>query len=222
MAKVPKHDYEKTYEESDKRIKKSSCSLSSDGDDAKHEVIITGSTHKCNICEKEFSSGQALGGHKRSHPLKKIKLETPSSPEISPNTYEESEKRMSSMRFLSTSAIVAEKLLKMEKHWVVTGDLTLLRRNLIIQQIMLFVSLLRLAIINLLLNIIKKIKLMVISLYQNGKRKIEEVESVLVVLKRLKIFCSFVQISTFVLVSHHQIGMARMSLVVIETVLMIS
>jgi hypothetical protein len=46
------------------RIKRSSCSLSSDEDDAKHEVIIVRSTHKCNI----FSSGQALGGHKRSHP----------------------------------------------------------------------------------------------------------------------------------------------------------
>jgi len=97
MAKVPKHDYEKTYEESDKRIKRSSCSLSSDDDDAKHEVIITGSTHKCNICEKEFSSGQALGGHKRSHPLKKIELETPSSPEISP------EKRMKKSSFSLSS-----------------------------------------------------------------------------------------------------------------------
>jgi len=74
-------------------MQKSSFSLSSDIDDDKHEVSILSSTHNCNICGKTFKNGQALGGHKRSHPLKKIKLETPSSP----NTYEESEKSSSSL-----------------------------------------------------------------------------------------------------------------------------
>jgi len=75
MAKVPEHDYDKTHEESDKRIKRSSCSLSSDEDDAKHEVSIQESTHECNVCGKTFGNEKVLGGHRRSHLLKKIKLE---------------------------------------------------------------------------------------------------------------------------------------------------
>jgi len=56
MAKVSKLDYEKTYGESDKRIKRSSSSLSSDEDDAKHEVSVQESTRKCNICGKTFKN----------------------------------------------------------------------------------------------------------------------------------------------------------------------
>lgn len=40
-----------------------------DNDDDDHDakvVTVTG-THRCSICMKVFSSGQALGGHKRCH-----------------------------------------------------------------------------------------------------------------------------------------------------------
>jgi len=71
MDKDHKHGYEKTYEDSENRMKRSSCSLSSDEDDAKDEVSVQESTHQCNVCGKTFSNGKALGGHRRSHFLKK-------------------------------------------------------------------------------------------------------------------------------------------------------
>jgi len=98
------------------------------------------------FAKKTFKNGKALGGHRRSHFLKKIKLETPSSPEISPNTYEASEKRMQVSSFSLSSdedddkhevsilgpthnCNICGKNLGAETHWVVTRDLTFLRRN---------------------------------------------------------------------------------------------
>jgi len=114
MDKDHKHGYEKTYEESEKRMKRSSCSQSSDEDDANDDVSVQESTHQCNVCGKTFSNGKALGGHRRSHFLKKKlnhrsqKVETPLSMQGSynrsifdkdrkhgfENTCEESEKRI--------------------------------------------------------------------------------------------------------------------------------
>jgi ribosomal protein L37AE/L43A len=114
MDKDHKHGYEKTYEDSEKTMKRSSCSLSSDEDDAKDEVSVQESTHQCNVCGKTFSNGKALGGHRRSHFLKKKlnhrsqKVQTPLSIQGSynrasfdkdskhgfENTREESEKRI--------------------------------------------------------------------------------------------------------------------------------
>ncbi|RHN76392.1 putative transcription factor C2H2 family [Medicago truncatula] len=115
MDKDHKHGYEKPYEDSEKRMKRSSSSLSSDEeDDTKDEVSIQESTHQCNVCGKTFSNGKALGGHRRSHFLKKKlnhrsqKVKTPLSIQGSynrasfdkdskhgfENTCEESEKRI--------------------------------------------------------------------------------------------------------------------------------
>jgi len=71
FEKDHKHDYENTYEESKKRMKRSSSLLSSDEDDAKDEVCIQECTHECNVCGKTFTNGKAVGGHRRSHFLKK-------------------------------------------------------------------------------------------------------------------------------------------------------
>lgn len=80
-AKDRKHschncDYEESYEESFKKMKRSCLVYNDhkdeDKDDVKKmnfdEVHIPELTHKrCNICGKTFSSGKALGGHRRSH-----------------------------------------------------------------------------------------------------------------------------------------------------------
>lgn len=36
-------------------------------DDHDEKMVMVMGTHKCSICMKVFSSGQALGGHKRCH-----------------------------------------------------------------------------------------------------------------------------------------------------------
>jgi hypothetical protein len=75
-------DYEKPYEETEKKIKRSRSSLSNDEDDdhddddakmvmMKKQEALVRKSHKCNICGKSFSNGKALGGHRRSHFLKK-------------------------------------------------------------------------------------------------------------------------------------------------------
>jgi hypothetical protein len=71
-------DYEKPYEETEKKIKRSRSSLSSDEEDddakmvmMKKQEALVEKSHKCNICGKSFSNGKALGGHRRSHFLKK-------------------------------------------------------------------------------------------------------------------------------------------------------
>ncbi|PNX79972.1 tapetum-specific zinc finger protein [Trifolium pratense] len=72
-------------------MKRSRSSLSSDeeeeeDDDAnmmmkKKQEVIVQKSHKCNICGKCFSNGKALGGHRRSHFLKK-KPNLQKSPEL--------------------------------------------------------------------------------------------------------------------------------------------
>jgi hypothetical protein len=75
-------DYEKPYEETEKKIKRSRSSLSNDEDDdhddddakmvmMKKQEALVRKSHKCNICGKSFNNGKALGGHRRSQFLKK-------------------------------------------------------------------------------------------------------------------------------------------------------
>ncbi|WJX38053.1 hypothetical protein P8452_25750 [Trifolium repens] len=63
-------DSEKPYKETEKKI---SDEDDDDNDDAKMMMKKqeAKSTHKCNICGKSFNNGKALGGHRRSHFLKK-------------------------------------------------------------------------------------------------------------------------------------------------------
>ncbi|KAF1002415.1 hypothetical protein AG4045_015274 [Apium graveolens] len=44
--------------------------------------IIKGGSHECQICFRVFSSGQALGGHKRSHLIAEAKNSQKPVPEI--------------------------------------------------------------------------------------------------------------------------------------------
>ncbi|KAK2441648.1 zinc finger protein ZAT11 [Trifolium repens] len=89
-------------------IKRSRSSLSNDEDDdhdhddddatmmKKQEALVQNS-HNCNICGKSFSNGKALGGHRRSHFLKKKpnnqspELKTPSKHNIRVSCFNDDE-----------------------------------------------------------------------------------------------------------------------------------
>jgi len=74
MSKDRRHYYEKSYEGSEE-MRRSRSLLSSNEDDTKmmmnNEVLVQESTYRCNTCGKTFGNGKALGGHRRSHFLKK-------------------------------------------------------------------------------------------------------------------------------------------------------
>ncbi|XP_026420645.1 zinc finger protein ZAT9-like [Papaver somniferum] len=47
-------------------------------------IVKKGEKHECPICFKVFSSGQALGGHKRSHLVKTVEIQTTTIPQQQP------------------------------------------------------------------------------------------------------------------------------------------
>ncbi|XP_058776168.1 uncharacterized protein LOC131650480 [Vicia villosa] len=73
---------------------KRSSSVSSDEDNSElkiNKISVEDLKHKCNICGKAYNNGKALGGHRRSHFLKKKanhhsqKVKTPLSIQVSNN-----------------------------------------------------------------------------------------------------------------------------------------
>ncbi|CAK8533571.1 unnamed protein product [Lathyrus sativus] len=80
---------------------KRSSSVSSDEDNYEtkmNKISVEELKHKCNICGKAYSNGKALGGHRRSHFIKKKtnhhsqKVKTPLSIQVSNNFCDEKKK----------------------------------------------------------------------------------------------------------------------------------